>query len=95
MPRNDFKGPLKDDWTCPSAHYEMAAIAWKEKDLPGADRQAKAKDCEEWLTKAAKWESYVLDARIGMKVTTCLDTVRRYHPKPGRSAPPSSSGKSR
>ncbi|KAK2732369.1 Mitochondrial outer membrane protein iml2 [Onygenales sp. PD_40] len=27
-----FKGHLKDDWTCPTAHYEMAANLWMERD---------------------------------------------------------------
>ncbi|EEP78570.1 conserved hypothetical protein [Uncinocarpus reesii 1704] len=27
----NFKGHLKDDWTCPSAHYEMAANLWMER----------------------------------------------------------------
>lgn len=26
-----FKGNFKDDWTCPSAHYEMAANLWMER----------------------------------------------------------------
>lgn len=62
----------------PSAYYEMAAICWQEKDLPGVDKKSRIAECEDWLNKVAKWESYVLDARIGMKVTTGLDTVRRY-----------------
>jgi maltooligosyltrehalose synthase len=78
--RNMFKGHLRDDWSCPSAHYEMATLAWVEKDLKGVDRQAKVQECEEWLMKVAKWEGYVLDARIGMKVTTGLDTIKRYRP---------------
>lgn len=56
----------------------MAVIAWFEKDLPGSDGNAKVADCEAWLGKVAKWESYVLDARIGLKVTTALDTLKRY-----------------
>ncbi len=55
----------------------MAAICWQEKDLPGVDAKQKVKECEEWLEKVARWETYVLDARIGMKVTTGLDSVRR------------------
>lgn len=42
------------------------------------DKKSRVAECEDWLNKVAKWESYVLDARIGMKVTTGLDTVRRY-----------------
>ena len=82
MTRNIFKGHLYDDWNLPSAYYEMAVISWMERDLPGTDSKAKLADCEEWLNKVAKWEtSYVLDARIGMKVTTGLDTIKRCRPK--------------
>lgn len=56
----------------------MAAVCWQEKDVAGGNRKAKVAECEDWLNKVAKWESYVLDARIGMKVTTGLDTIRRF-----------------
>ncbi|KFY14123.1 hypothetical protein V492_02834 [Pseudogymnoascus sp. VKM F-4246] len=80
--KNVFKGHLYDDWNCPSAYYEMAVISWMEKDLPGSDSKAKLIECEEWLSKVAKWDtSYVLDARIGMKVTTGLDTIKRCRPR--------------
>ncbi|OBT69498.1 hypothetical protein VE03_01125 [Pseudogymnoascus sp. 23342-1-I1] len=76
--KNVFKGHLYDDWNCPSAYYEMAVISWMERGLPGNDSKAKLEECEEWLNKVAKWETaYVLDARIGMKVTTGLDTIKR------------------
>ncbi|KAL3420752.1 mitochondrial outer membrane protein [Phlyctema vagabunda] len=73
-----FKGPLMDDWPCPSAHYEMACLAWNEKDLPGVDHNAKVLDCEQWLDKTQKYEAYVLDTRMGIKITTSLATVRRH-----------------
>ncbi|OBT46004.1 hypothetical protein VE00_03729 [Pseudogymnoascus sp. WSF 3629] len=80
--KNVFKGHLYDDWNCPSAYYEMAVISWMERGLPGTDSKAKLVECEEWLNKVAKWEtSYVLDARIGMKVTTGLDTIKRCRPR--------------
>jgi hypothetical protein len=56
----------------------MAVLAWQEKDLPGVDPEQKLEECQEWLHKVAKWETYLLDARIGMKVTTGIDTVKRY-----------------
>ncbi|KAF2796174.1 hypothetical protein K505DRAFT_300861 [Melanomma pulvis-pyrius CBS 109.77] len=75
-----FKGPLKDAWTAPCARYEMAANLWKE-----ADRDARPEEhldtleeCKTWLEEVGKWESYDLDARIGMKVTTAKATLRRY-----------------
>lgn len=76
--RNAFKGPLKDDWTCPSAHYEMGVLAWVEKDVPGVDERTKVAECEAWVEKTAKWEAYVLDARIGLRVTTAQDTLKRH-----------------
>jgi len=78
-PRHEFKGHLKDDWTCPSAHYEMACLAWSEKDLAGADHTAKVNDCHVWLEKTQKWgEQYILDSRMSVKITTSLITVKRH-----------------
>lgn len=79
--RHEFKGHLKDDWTLPAAHYEMACLAWHEKDLPNtspAAQKAKVLDCEQWLEKTQKWEQYVLDTRVSVKLTTSLLTVRRH-----------------
>jgi hypothetical protein len=77
--RAEFKGQLRDDWTNPSAHYEMAVLAWFEKDLPGADTKAKIAECDEWLHKVSKWDTYVLDTRIGLKITTAVDTLKMYN----------------
>ncbi|KAI9761405.1 MAG: hypothetical protein M4579_001055 [Chaenotheca gracillima] len=76
--RNLFKGNLKDDWTCPAAHYEMAVICWMEKSKSN-DEAAKVRECADWLDKASKWERYGLDARVGVKITTAQDTLQRYH----------------
>lgn len=77
--RTEFKGYLKDDWTCPNAHYEMACLFWAEKDLEGADHKLNVLECQKWLEKTQKWEySYVLDGRLSMKVTTSVVTVRRH-----------------
>jgi hypothetical protein len=80
---HEFKGHLRDDWTDPSAHYEMAVIAWFEKGLEKADVKAKIAECEEWLRKVSKWESYVLDTRIGLKITTAVDTLKMYRQQQG------------
>ena len=71
-----FKGHLKDDWMCPTAHYEMAANLWLGRQEVG-EKQA-VKEALEWLEKTAKWEGYELDTRIGLKVTTGLDTLRKW-----------------
>lgn len=40
--------------------------------------QQKALACKEYLEKAARWESYELDARIGLKVTAAMEAVRKW-----------------
>ncbi|KAI1913521.1 Mitochondrial outer membrane protein iml2 [Ophidiomyces ophidiicola] len=102
-----FKGHLKDDWTSPSAHYEMAANLWMErrsfvpfdahsmgrrngdgtfesgddnmeKDLPCEEDREKVDECKKWLEKAARWESFELDARIGLKIAMAEATVQKW-----------------
>ena len=36
------------------------------------------KECGTWIDKAAKWEAYELDARIGLKIATAQDTLKRW-----------------
>lgn len=38
----------------------------------------KVRKCKEYLEKAAKWESYELDARIGLKVTAAMEAVQKW-----------------
>ncbi|KAI9727027.1 MAG: Tetratricopeptide repeat protein 39C [Cirrosporium novae-zelandiae] len=82
--RKEFKGPGKDDWVQPSACFEIAATHWEEKDLspPNSsstlfhhqrDMVAKTK---EWTDKASNWESFELEARLGMKFRVALQTVQ-------------------
>jgi hypothetical protein len=59
----------------------MAVIAWFEKNLPGVDSKAKTAECEEWLGKVSKWETFVLDTRIGLKITTAIETIKMYKQK--------------
>ncbi len=74
-----FKGHLRDDWTCPTAHYEMAANFWSERDGSGSGKDVeRVRECGECLEKVARWEGYDLDARIGLKVTTAQDTLKKY-----------------
>ena len=71
-----FKGHLKDDWTCVTAHYEMGANLWLQRK--GVGEKEAVREALEWLEKAARWEGYELDTRIGLKVTTGLDTLRKW-----------------
>ncbi|KAK4999655.1 Mitochondrial outer membrane protein iml2 [Elasticomyces elasticus] len=72
----EFKGHLKDNWCLPVAHYEMAVNLWIEcGGEAGSSEQLM--ECSEWLEKVAKWESYEMDARIGLKITTARDSLRK------------------
>ncbi|RFU36026.1 hypothetical protein B7463_g313, partial [Scytalidium lignicola] len=73
-----FKGPLKDDWSLPSAYYEMACLAWREKDLDGMDEKAKVLECEEWLKKTENVEPYVLETRMSFKIKTSQLTLKKH-----------------
>lgn len=77
--RSVFKGPTKDDYILPSAHYEMAVLTWVDGQTETSVRTKKqVDDCQSWLDKVAQWERYVLDGRIGMRVQTGMDTLRWY-----------------
>lgn len=91
----ELKGGHKDDWTAPAAHYEMGVICWmrrrdttgvNESDAKKDEREANwVKECEGWIEKAAKWEAYELDARIGVKIATAQDTLKKWRDGKGRS----------
>lgn len=123
--RAEFKGALKDDWTAPTAHFEMAANYWMMRDEFGKlyeerwgrderprprqqpkpkkalpfpirqsgpvsglntpapvnielDRENVAK-CAEYIEIMAKWESYSMDARLGMKIPAARDALANWH----------------
>ncbi|KAI0451623.1 breast cancer protein [Xylaria acuta] len=77
--KSAFKGSTKDDYIPPSAHYEMAVLAWVEgQTKTPAEMKKKVEDCQSWLDKVSRWEAYVLDGRIGMRVQTGMDTLRWY-----------------
>ncbi|KAI1101370.1 hypothetical protein F4804DRAFT_13304 [Jackrogersella minutella] len=97
MDKAVFRGPTKDDYALPAAHYEMAAIAWIEiqkPELRGPIDQddeedwlsEKVEECQSWLDKVARWEAFVLDARIGMRVQTGMDTISWYKKEHGLGA---------
>lgn len=77
----------------PCAHYELAVIAWKESCDPtcwptnaaevDAFRQKKVAETEVYLEHVKAWESFVLDARVGMKVQTGVDSISWLKKKKG------------
>ncbi|KAL8920906.1 MAG: hypothetical protein Q9172_004294 [Xanthocarpia lactea] len=79
VPGAELKGGLRDNWTGPCAHYEMGVGAWmRRKEAGEKDEVEWVKECEGWIDKAAKWESYELDARVGLKVATAQDTLKKF-----------------
>ena len=105
-----FKGTNRDDWTAPTAHYEMATNLWMERhayvrqfgaalmDAENTAWQATSLDlagdaelvleCKKWVTKARGWDKYELDARIGMRVTTAADAIKKWEAKNASSIGP-------
>lgn len=79
MDKTELKGGFRDDWIAPAAHYEMGVICWMRRKASGMDQERTwVKECEAWIETAAKWESYELDARIGIKITTAQDTLKKW-----------------
>ncbi|OIW28789.1 hypothetical protein CONLIGDRAFT_644950 [Coniochaeta ligniaria NRRL 30616] len=95
MDKNIFKGPTRDDYALPGAHYEMAAAAWRDacdstkwptskgSEAVEAYRRQKTEECMAYLEKNAKWETYVLDGRFGMRVQAGIDSVKWLKGKKG------------
>jgi tetratricopeptide (TPR) repeat protein len=65
-----------DTWPLPVAHYEMAVCLWREAGGETGDKE-KLKECSEYLSKVENWESFDLETRIGLKVTTARETLKR------------------
>ncbi|RHZ60210.1 TTC39/IML2 family protein [Aspergillus thermomutatus] len=59
-----------------SSDKESAGPAETENSLQY--EREKVRKCKEFLEKAAKWESYELDARIGLKVTAAMEAVQKW-----------------
>ncbi|KAH7127442.1 hypothetical protein EDB81DRAFT_142076 [Dactylonectria macrodidyma] len=84
-----FKGTTRDDYVPPAANYEIASIAWVECCNPpegtvediAAYRRAKFDECQKQLDIVKGWEIYHLDARIGMRVQSGLETLAWFKRK--------------
>ncbi|KAI1817855.1 breast cancer protein [Poronia punctata] len=90
LDRSAFKGTTKDDYIPPAAHYEMAVLIWAEGQGQMASSPTETKkcveDCQSWLDKVAKWDSYILDGRVSMRVQAGLDTLRWYKSEHGMAS---------
>ncbi|KAF4460495.1 Mitochondrial outer membrane IML2 [Fusarium albosuccineum] len=88
---NAFKGPTKDDYVLAAATYEKGAIAWGECCNPPAGteeevakyRREKYDECERQMDLVKVWEVFVLDARIGMRVQSGVETLSWFGKKMG------------
>jgi hypothetical protein len=90
LSRSIFKGTNKDDYTPAAATYEMGVMAWLECCNPPADlageelkafRLQKAAECREQFEKVRSWETYLLDARIGLRVQSGMETLDWFRKK--------------
>ncbi|RMZ68983.1 Mitochondrial outer membrane iml2 [Pyrenophora seminiperda CCB06] len=72
-------GNFKDNWSAPCARYEMAANIWREADVDGhpEDHPEMLVQCKNYLEEVTRWSGFDLDARIGMKITTGKETLRK------------------
>ena len=81
-----FKGSSREDWVLPVGHYEMAANLWASRQeadaCPGPEKKIDdtrlVRKAQVHLEKAAKWGSYDLEARMGMRITMGLNTVKAW-----------------
>ncbi|KAK4905547.1 Mitochondrial outer membrane protein iml2 [Elasticomyces elasticus] len=65
-----------DSWPLPVAHYEMAVCHWIEAGGQDGDKAMLQRSSDE-LLKVERWESYELEARVGLKITTGRQTLRK------------------
>ncbi|KXS98031.1 hypothetical protein AC578_8788 [Pseudocercospora eumusae] len=65
-----------DNWSLPVAHYEKAVCFWDRAGGQDGD-QALLKRCSDELAVVERWGGFDLDARIGLKLTTARETLRR------------------
>ncbi|GAB1739385.1 hypothetical protein NU219Hw_g4346t1 [Hortaea werneckii] len=65
-----------DNWPPPVGHYEMAVCLWDEAGGQDGDKQALER-CSQELLKVERWESFDLEARVGLKVATARQTLQK------------------
>ena len=83
-------GRLGDTWPLPVARYELAAthfLEWmnahereRSDSIDGFDEllgNSKLDQCSRLLDEVVKWESYDLDVRMGIKISTGRATIEK------------------
>jgi hypothetical protein len=69
-------GAHADSWPAPVSHYEMAVVYWEEAGREQGDRKI-LEQCSQELRLVENAEGFDLDARVGLKVTTGRETLKR------------------
>ncbi|PNS19765.1 hypothetical protein CAC42_7732 [Sphaceloma murrayae] len=77
-------GPLGESWVLPVGIYELGVVDWEDYRALEEKGEGKGKRGQELLMackgrveKVAKWESYDLDTRIGLKIRGAQETLRK------------------
>lgn len=65
-----------DTWALAVAQYEMAVCCWVEAGGEGGDEEGLER-ASQWLARIEGWEKFDLDARVGLKITTARETLKR------------------
>ena len=81
LPLNDDAMPRSLDGQSQSEHTNTNTDRTEKDaqiDTSHSIRREKITECDEYLQKAVKWEGYVLDARVGMKLSTAVETLNVY-----------------
>ncbi|KXL48030.1 hypothetical protein M433DRAFT_64657 [Acidomyces richmondensis BFW] len=65
-----------DTWPLPVAHYEMAVCLFEEAGGQDGDANVLRK-CSAEIAKVESWETFELEARVGLKVATARETLRK------------------
>lgn len=74
-PNTAFKTNFRDNWAPPAARYETAVTYWVDHLQNG--EMSSLEEAQKLLDAAAGWEAYDLDVRVGLRVKTGLETVKR------------------
>lgn len=77
-----FKGTLRDDWTAPTARYEMGVCLW----VQGQGEKESVRECAEWVDKVARWDEYSMQVRLGLKVSMAQKTLKKWEEMSGGGA---------
>jgi hypothetical protein len=64
-----------DTWPLPVTHYELAVLHWTRAGGEDGDED-ELRRCNDELWKVEHWESYELEARIGLKIRTARETLK-------------------